>query len=198
MTDVSFAMEAKSDQLNAMDIIGDEGRIIRIRAVEVKQGNEQPVWVYFDGDNSRPWKPSKGMIRILAGAWGKESSAWVGRSAHLYCDPDVMYAGKKVGGIRIRALSDIDKNGARFSITINRQKREPFQVQYLDTTRPTYPEDKFASALPTMIEKMQNGEMTLQQIISRCQQTGDLTADQLAKLEENAPKDIELTEEDEF
>ena len=189
MTDVSFALQAKSDQLNSVDIMGAEP-IIRIREVKVKQG-EQPVSVFFDGDNNRPWKPSKGMLRILAGAWGRDSSAWVGKYAQLYFEPSVKYAGKEVGGIRIRALSDIDPRGLSFALTINRQKREPYHVPLLEVSSSEYPADRFEKALPVMAEKMKAGEMTLQQVIAQCQKTGQLTQEQLKRLEEVAPVEID-------
>lgn len=195
MTDISFAMEAKSDQLNAVDIMGAD-RVIRVRDVQVKKG-DQPVSVYFDGDNNRPWKPSKGMIRILGAAWGTDSAAWVGKYAQLYFEPSVKYAGKEVGGIRIRALSDIDKRGMTFTITLNRQQREPYPVAYLDTTRPAYPDDKFNAGFDKMVGAMQEGKMTLQQVISQCQKTGDLTEEQIKRLEAAAPVEVSDHEEDE-
>tara|TARA_Y100001973_G_scaffold105035_2_gene176734 strand:+ start:6306 stop:6902 length:597 start_codon:yes stop_codon:yes gene_type:complete len=195
MTDVSFALEAKSDQLNALDIIGAEP-IIRIREVQVKKG-DQPISVYFDGDHGRPWKPSKGMLRILAGAWGRDSSQWEGKYAKLYFEPTVMYAGKEVGGIRIKALSDIDPKGLSFALTINRQKREPYHVPLLKVETAQYPADRFEKALPTMAEKMQSGEMTLQQVIAQCQKTGQLTPEQLKRLEEAAPVAIDENDSDE-
>jgi len=192
MTDVSFALEAKSDQLNAVDIMGAEP-VVRIRDVKVNQG-DQPVSVYFDGDNNRPWKPSKGMLRVLAGAWGRDSSAWIGKHAQLYFEPTVRYAGKEVGGIRIRALSDIDQRGLSFALRINQKQTEPYHVPLLQVKSNEYPADKFAKALPVMAEKMQDGNMTLQQVIAQCQKTGQLTQEQLKQLEEVAP--VEINEED--
>src|SRR5690554_4002548 len=192
MTDVTFALQAKSDQLNGVDIMGAEP-VVRIRDVKVKQG-DQPVSVYFDGDNNRPWKPSKGMLRILAGAWGRDSSAWVGKYAQVYFEPSVKYAGKEVGGIRIRALSDIDQRGLSFALRINQKQTEPYHVPLLQVQSNEYPADKFAKALPVMAEKMKNGEMTLQQVIAQCQKTGQLSGDQLKQLEEVAP--VEIHEDD--
>lgn len=194
MSDVSFALEAKSDQLNAVDIMGAEP-VIRVRDVKVQKG-EQPVWIYFDGDNNRPWKPSKGMLRLLAGAWGRDSKQWIGKFARLYFEPTVKYAGQEVGGIRIRALSDIDARGLTFALTINRQKREPYHVPLLVVETEEYPADRFAKALPVMSEKMRNGEMTLQQVIAQCQKTGQLTAEQLAQLEQAAPVEIHDDEDE--
>lgn len=196
MTDVTFAMEAKSDQLNAVDIMGSD-RIIRIREVQVKKG-DQPISVFFDGDNNRPWKPSKGMIRILAGAWGTDSAAWVGKSAQLFFEPTVKYAGKEVGGIRIRALSDIDKRGLTFVITLNRQQRDPYPVAYLDASRPQFPDDRFQSGFDKMVSMMQSGEKTLQQVISMCQKIGDLTTEQLTQLEQAAPVEVNDHDEEEI
>ena len=195
MTDIGFALEAKSDQLNAVDIMGAEP-VIRIRDVKVAKC-EQPISVYFDGDNNRPWKPSKGMLRILAGAWGRDSSAWAGKYAQLYFEPTVIYAGKEVGGIRIKALSDVDQRGLSFSITINRQKREPYHVPLLTVKAEEYPAARFEKALPAMAEKMKAGEMTLQQVIAQCQKTGQLTQGQLKRLEEVAPVDISENDDDE-
>lgn len=191
--DVSFALEAKSDQLNAVDIMGYEP-VIRVREVRVLKG-DQPVSVFFDGDNNRPWKPSKGMLRILAGAWGRDSSQWVGKHAKLFFEPTVMYAGKEVGGIRIRALSDIDPRGLTFALTINRQKREAYQVPLLTIETAAYPDDKFTQALPKMIETMQSGKMSLQQVIAHCQKTGQLSPEQLKRLEESAPVEINEDED---
>lgn len=189
MTDVSFSLEAKSDQLNAVDLMA-ENRIIKVRDVKVNKG-EQPVSVYFEGDNNRPWKPSKGMRRILAGAWGKESQQWIGKHAEIYFEPSVMYAGKEVGGIRIKSMSDIDPKGLIFALTINRQKREKYVVPLLVVKTEMYPQDRFEKAFPKMVEKMKHGEMTLQSIISQCQKTGMLSPEQLSQLEKSAPVEIE-------
>lgn len=188
MTDVTFALEAKSDQLNAVDIIAAE-RVIKIRDVKVQKG-EQPVWVYFDGDNNRPWKPSKGMLRVLAGAWGQDSQAWIGKHAQLYFEPSVQYAGQAVGGIRIKALSDIDPKGMSFALTINRQKRIPYPVPLLVVNTTPYPPEKFDAGFGAMVDAMRGG-MTLQQVIARCQKTGTLSAEQLARLEAEAPIEVD-------
>lgn len=196
MTDISFALQAKSDQTNAVDIMGSEP-IWRIRQVDVKQSSDQPVWIYYEGDNNRPWKPSKGMLRVLARAWGNDSQNWVGKCVQPYFEPSVTYAGQEVGGIRIKALSDIPESGLQCIVTISRTKRQPYHVQHLKIEQAEYPQDKFQKGLPKMIEMMQSGEWSLQQVIAQCQKTGQLTQDQLAQLEKNAPietQDDELME----
>ncbi len=193
MANFMQTLEAKSDQLNATDIMGID-LVIRIRAAELTQSKEQPLSVYFDGDNNRPWKPSKGMRRVLAAAWGADTDGLIGKYVQLHFDSSVKYAGKEVGGIRIKAMSDIDKRGIVVVETINRQNRIPLTIQYLNTERPAYPDDKFTAALPAMAAAMQAGKMSLQQVVAQCQKTGQLSTAQLAQLEAAAP--VEVSEEE--
>ncbi len=191
--DIGFALEAKSDQLNAADLAGAEP-VIKISKVTVKKG-EQPISIYYEGDHGRPWKPSKGMLRILAGCWGRKSSEWVGRFAQIYCDPSVKYGGEEIGGVRIRALSNIPTQGVQFFLALNRKQRIPFHVPLLKVMDASYPDDRFSKALPVMADKMKSGEMTLQQVIAQCQKTGQLSAEQMQKLEDAAPKIIDNEDE---
>jgi hypothetical protein len=197
MADIRATLEAKSDQLNATDIMGID-LVIRIRAVTSSGSKEQPVAVYFDGDNNRPWKPSKGMRRVLAAGWGWESDDWIGKCVKLHFDNSVKYAGKEVGGIRVKAMSHIDQRGIVIVEAINRQQRIPLHIAFLDTSLPPYPADKFAAALPTMTGYMQTGKMTLQQVVAKCQETGQLTQEQLAQLEAVAPVVVEAESDDNF
>lgn len=197
MADIRTTLEAKSDQLNATDIMGFD-LVIRVRSVSVGGSKEQPISVYFEGDNNRPWKPSKGMRRVLAAGWGFETDNWIGKSVKLHFDSSVKYAGKEVGGIRIKAMSDIDQRGMVVVETINRQQRLPVHVSFLDTFVKPYPAEQFTKALPKMQQLMQSGEMSLQQIVAKCQQTGQLSAEQLAQLEAVAPVMIESQDEPEL
>lgn len=195
MASFMHTTQAKSDQLNATDIMGID-LVIKIRDAVLTRNDQQPLAIYFDGDNNRPWKPSKGMRRVLMAGWGDDTENLIGKSVKLYFDESVKYAGQEVGGIRIKAMSDIDKRGMVVVEAINKQKRVPVHVEYLDTTQPPYPADKFNKALPVMADKMKSGEMTLQQVIAKCQQTGQLSAEQLQQLEAVAPVVVES--EDDF
>lgn len=188
MSDIGFALEAKSDQLN-YDDIADTEVVITISEVRVMKG-DQPVWVFFHGCNNRPWKPSKGMLRILATAWGRDSSQWAGRSAMLYGDKTVKWAGKEIGGIRIRSLSHINSNGISAMLTVSRGKRSEFKIGFLDMARPTYPQDKFDATIDAMVKQISSGNMSIEQVVARCQVTGDLTEQQLRTLESSIPVTI--------
>lgn len=56
----------------------------------------------------RVWRPSKGMLDVLAKCWGADAKQWVGRRVTLYNDPEVMFGKDKVGGVRVSHLSHID------------------------------------------------------------------------------------------
>lgn len=104
--DVTKAIESKSDQQNAEDYITGP-RTIRIRDVKVAAGQEQPVWIYFDGDDNKPWKSCKTATRTLAAIWGPDASKWIGLSCTLYCDPEVTWGGAKIGGIRVSHMEGL-------------------------------------------------------------------------------------------
>lgn len=111
--DISKALVAKSDQLNASDL---SGAPIVATIEAVRQGDAaKPVIVELVGMKGRPWKPSKGMLRVIAHAWGVESDAWVGRLVKLVNNPEVIYAGEKVGGVEVIAMSHI---AADFTIPV--------------------------------------------------------------------------------
>lgn len=105
--DITNALAPKSDQLDAVDLLGSPPQVFTI--TDVSEGNaEQPVNIRL-AEFPRVWRPSKGMLRVLAGCWGKETATWVGRRVELYCDPDVMFGPDRVGGVRISRLSHIEK-----------------------------------------------------------------------------------------
>ena len=111
--DISKALVAKSDQLNASDLTG--APIVATIAGVRKGDAAKPVIVDLVGMDGRPWKPSKGMLRVIAHGWGVESDAWAGRSVKLVNNPEVIYAGEKVGGVEVVAMSHI---AADFTIPV--------------------------------------------------------------------------------
>ncbi|GLI99168.1 hypothetical protein [Sphingobium sp. BS19] len=107
MVDMAQFVEAKSDQLNADDLIGAP-RTITIRRVTGNDG-DQPVSIFYDGDNNKPFKPCKTIRRILMGVWGRYASEYVGKSMTIYRDDSVTFGGLATGGIRISHMSHIEK-----------------------------------------------------------------------------------------
>jgi len=131
--DVTKAIEPKSDQLNADDLLTG-ARTIRIREVKVAPGQEQPVWIYFDGDNGKPWKSSKTGTRTLASIWGPDASKWIGLSCTIYCDEDVTWGGAKVGGIRVSHMEGLT-SARTLMLTKTRGKKGATVIKPLEVTK---------------------------------------------------------------
>lgn len=136
--DITKALVAKSDQLNAADIAAP----VTVTIVDVRQGSaEQPVHIVTDvyGDR-RPWKPAKTMLRLMASQWGVETTEWHGKRVTIYRDPSVTFGPDTVGGIRIAAMSGINR-AFTDTVTIKRGKRSKVTVEKLPDTAPQQQHD---------------------------------------------------------
>ena len=134
--DITESLAANSNQQNADEYLSGPKTLT---VSEVKKGSaEQPVEVHLVEFPGKPFKPAKSVRRVLAAAWGTDASRWAGRRLTIYCDPDVKYAGKAVGGLRVSHVSHIDKP-VTVALTVTRGKREPFTVQPLvEAAQPVY------------------------------------------------------------
>jgi hypothetical protein len=142
MSDMTSTIEPKSDQINADSLPPGVSRTIRITKVEVKPGTDQPCDVHFEGMGGKVFRPAKSMRRILVHIWGKDSAAYVGQSMTIYTDPEVMFGGQKVGGIRISHMTGIQKP-VTIALTATRANRKPFTVKPLVTaTEPEFDQEK--------------------------------------------------------
>ena len=130
---ISETIIPKSDQLNADDLIG--GPMI-ITVTDAKAGSQdQPVHVIYEGCGERVYKPNKTMRKILASCWGAETDNWIGRSMNLDRDPAVKWGGVQVGGIVIKALTDI-KETRRLCLNESRNKKKEYVIEVLDNVEP--------------------------------------------------------------
>lgn len=118
----------KSDQLNSDDLISGP-RTIKITNV-LPGSKEQPISITYEGDNARPYKPSKSMRRVLVTIWGSEGDVYIGRRLTLYRDESVKFGGDQVGGIKISHASDIQGTQSMM-LTETRGKKKPHVVEPL-------------------------------------------------------------------
>lgn len=172
--DLSKTIIPKSDQLNADDLISG-ARTIKIRDVKAGTDEHQPVSIYFDGDDNKPYKPCKSMRRLLVQVWGAESDAYIGRSMTIYLDTEVSFGGVKVGGIRISHVSNIDAP-IDVLITVAKSKRRPFKLQPLAK--------KAVKDFDAMKTAVQSGAVTIETITAQY----ELTSVQLNELKLLIPK----------
>ena len=133
--DISDTLAPNSDQLDAVDLLGG-ARTFTIE--RVSKGNaEQPVQIHL-AEFPRVWRPGKSMRRVLVACWGPDASQYVGRRVTLYCDNDVQFGGKAVGGTRISHLSHLPKRKS-IPLLVTRGKSAMFTVDPLPDDAPTSP-----------------------------------------------------------
>ena len=133
MMDISDTIVAKSDQLNAADLIGGP---ITVTITKVSRGDsDQPVSISYDGDNGKPFKPCKSVRRLLVGMWGRDATKYVGRGLTLFFDPRVTWAGKEEGGVRVSHASHIDGD-FKMALRASKAKTVMTTVQPLRTEKP--------------------------------------------------------------
>ena len=197
--DISNTIQAKSDQLNADDLISAP-RTIKITSV-TKGTPDSPVFINYEGGTGRPFKPCKTVRRILSLGWGVMANEWTGKSVTLYNDPSVIYAGKAIGGIRIKAMSDIPKRIV-VSLSTTRGKKTEHKIDVLEASeKAMYDPAKFAKVLPAMAKQIEAGKMTHEQIINKCEVTGALTEEQKTQVRnigKAAGIDAEINEDEDF
>ena len=105
--DITEALAPVSDQLDAIELAVPRTFTIAAGGRIGERDGKKVAELRFV-DFPRVWRPSKGMLDLLAACWGIDGSQWVGRSVTLYNDPSVMFGRDKVGGIRVSHMSHID------------------------------------------------------------------------------------------
>ena len=136
MNDMSATIVAKSDQINAADLIGTS-RTVTIKEVRIQAGDDQPVSILIEGDN-KAFRPCKGVRRLLVRVWGPDASKYIGQSMTLFCDKSVTWAGKEEGGIRVSHMSGLPEKIVEFMRT-SRAATKPYQILPLADAQPDLP-----------------------------------------------------------
>ena len=138
MLDLTESIAPKSDQMNSDDLFSGP-RTFTISEVRAATSGEQPIDVVLaEFPAARPFKPSKSMRRVMVAAWGPDASTYAGKRMTLYRDPSIKFGGQAVGGIRISAMSHIDKPMV-LALTETRGKKATFKVDVLKANAPTSP-----------------------------------------------------------
>lgn len=89
---------SKDDVQNPVVAIIDT---VRFDTIKGDSGDEDKPVVYFRGD-VKPMILNNTNWMTIEDAYGQESDDWAGKPIEMYCDPGVMFGGKRVGGVRVR------------------------------------------------------------------------------------------------
>lgn len=125
MNDMSSTIIAKSDQINASDLLAG-ARTITVKEVRIKAGDDQPVTVLIEGDK-KAFRPCKGVRRLMVRVWGADASKYIGQSMTIFCDPSVTWAGKEEGGIRVSHMTGLDEEIIEY-MRISRAATKPYKI----------------------------------------------------------------------
>jgi len=68
-------------------------------------GREMKVVMAFAEAHLKPMILNIGNATAVTELYGDDSANWVGKRVEVYTDPNVMFGGKRVGGLRLRAPS---------------------------------------------------------------------------------------------
>lgn len=125
MNDMTATIVAKSDQINAADLVGIS-RTITVKEVRIKAGEDQPVTIMIEGDK-KAFRPCKGVRRLLVRVWGPDANNYIGQSLTIFCDPTVTWAGKPEGGIRVSHMTGLEEEIVEYMRT-SREKTKPYKI----------------------------------------------------------------------
>jgi len=94
------------------DDIGDRKirtKIQKVRKEELRKDDGTKRWrlVLSLASLDKPLAVNATIKDVLVAALGRVPANWVGASVGIFVDPNVMYAGKRVGGIRLRVLEPV-------------------------------------------------------------------------------------------
>lgn len=161
---IPIRTEPKSDQINADDLAAGQTLILTVRAVRPGPDAKQAIDIV--SDHPRVYRPCLTMRRVLMACWGGvvddptavqeprakmlDPAAWVGKRIELYTDPTVRFGQDVTGGLRIRALSGINKPWSS-ALTTTKGKRATYTVGVLPdvSQQPAKP----AAVAPTELPK---------------------------------------------
>lgn len=108
MDEWASALEAKSDQINAIDLIGGP-QTFTIESVSHGSA-EQPMNIHLVESPGKAYRPSRTMRRFMAKTWGWPPTTWAGKRLTLYRNPKIRFGKDEVGGIEISHVSDISSS----------------------------------------------------------------------------------------
>ena len=177
--DITDALAPASDQLDAVELAEPRTFTIDTGSRLGKRENRTVAEIRLVGFD-RVWRPSKGMLDLLAACWGTDGSKWVGHRVTVYNDRSVSFGKEKTGGVRISHLSHID--GPRdVQIRANGAGRmQSWHVEPLtEPASPTAADVAACTDIPTLRDMYKSASDDVRALI----------LDRVAKLQQPEPED---------
>lgn len=80
-------------------------KTVRLEDLE-SDGKKEERWILYFREYPKGMVLNITSIRVLEAAFGDDTDYWVGKKATVYVDPNVSFAGKVVGGLRLRPMKE--------------------------------------------------------------------------------------------
>ena len=133
MNDIAPTLVGDSNVLSKADLM-DGPQTFTVARVDINLSDKKrPTTIHLAEAPGKPYKPSLGMRKLIAKGWGKSSKEYIGRRLTLFHNPDVLWQGKREGGVEVCAMSDIE---APFTIqvAVNAKQAKTVKVERIDAT----------------------------------------------------------------
>lgn len=149
--DITDALAPKSDQLDAVELVAPRTFTIDSGSRLGNREGQAVVEVRLV-DFPRVWRPSKGMLDAIVAVWGTNAKEWAGNQITLYNDRDVTFGKDKVGGIRIAAMTGIDKpTTVQIRGRGQGARKQPWRIEPI-ASAPQRPTDPTAAEIAACID----------------------------------------------
>ena len=97
--------ELASPWLSISDVPHDTvATIAKVTMEEVGREFERKFAVTFQARDMKPMLLNKTNMRILVTLYGTDTDGWLGKQVVVYNDPNVIFGGQLVGGLRLKAV----------------------------------------------------------------------------------------------
>ena len=134
-------LDPNADQLSADHLLGGP-RVVTIKSVKVYRDSRGKSRVELGLEEfDVPYRPCLTMGRVLDKIWGgaDASTRYIGRKMLLFNDTSVTFGDQRTGGVRIKALSHIDKPATAEGLTIKKGRKSSYSVDPLPDAPPPLP-----------------------------------------------------------
>ena len=138
MNDIAPTLVGDSNQLSKSDLM-DGPQTFTVSRVDINLSDKKrPTTIHLVEAPGKPYKPSLGMRKLIAKGWGKSSKAYIGRRLTLFHNPDVLWQGKREGGVEVCAMSDIE-TPFTIQVAVNAKQAKTVKVDALPDAPATDP-----------------------------------------------------------
>ena len=137
MNDIAPTLVGDSNVLSKADLM-DGPQTFTVARVDINLSDKKrPTAIHLVESPGKPFKPNLGMRKLIAKGWGKSSKEYVGRRLTLFHNPDVLWQGKREGGVEVCAMSHIE---APFTIqvAVNAKQAKTVKVEVIPDSAPSH------------------------------------------------------------